>query len=51
MYRYDMPLSNVEISVAHVASSVTEIAPKSPLPITLPIRDCAIIIRRGGGIT
>ena len=30
MYLSDMRLSNVEISVAHAASSVTEIAPKSP---------------------
>ena len=30
MYLSDLRLSNVEISVAHAASSVTEIAPKSP---------------------
>ena len=34
MYLSDMRLSNVEISVAHAAPSVTEIAPKSPLPIS-----------------
>jgi len=30
MYLSDMRFSDVEISVAHAASSVTEIAPKSP---------------------